>query len=416
MHDMMIRLPIHRRHWIRIRHIIEAHRAALLTLLATSLCPLPSIAASFDCEKATTVIEKMICANSELSDLDEIMGRAYSTARYAEATRNAVKLAQQRWIKETRNQCTDVTCLRNAYTTRLNQLAPPITFEAPDHPTRGDPPTVIMGRCHMLNCWWWGIDASEQIETRGNETLVKVTTRQTSAAFSELYYLQHNYPDNPPPGAAWDDGGSFFVLCSKRYPVLITPSDVPGYFSVDSPYDSEGNTLGATEGIASLYRSVCPKHSVVPGTSLPQVPFERLRDPIEIFGPLPGKLTPPLTSISESALSLIDSVFAAADRIKSNLSGPISKDCNELAAHIVAATEEQAAKEGGLLTGHGKMTEILRKKDKILCAGLFLARGDLPSGQYIVSQDADGLYWRYSSEDAVNSLVGVLLGAPSEAD
>jgi hypothetical protein len=110
-------------------------------------------------------------------------------------------------------------------------------------------------------------------------------------------------------------------------------------------------------------------------------------------------------------------IRSSRQRIGSNHTyGPISKDCDELAAHIIAATEEQAAKEGGLLTGHGKMTEILRKKDKILCTGSFLARGDLPSGQYIVSQDADGLYWRHSSQDTVNALMEVLLRASVAPD
>ena len=53
-----------------------------LNLLAVSLvwllCPSTTMAASFDCAKAVTNIEKMICSDAELSKLDEELSKAYS--------------------------------------------------------------------------------------------------------------------------------------------------------------------------------------------------------------------------------------------------------------------------------------------------------------------------------------------------
>lgn len=39
-----------------------------------------SYAASFDCNKASTFIEKAICSESELSKLDDLLGKSYKKA------------------------------------------------------------------------------------------------------------------------------------------------------------------------------------------------------------------------------------------------------------------------------------------------------------------------------------------------
>jgi len=74
-----------------------------------ALCA-PAHAASFDCTKAGTAIEKMICGDDALSKLDEDLNAAYKTAlqdtQHAEATRQA----QKQWLK-TRNACQDNACV-----------------------------------------------------------------------------------------------------------------------------------------------------------------------------------------------------------------------------------------------------------------------------------------------------------------
>jgi hypothetical protein len=52
-------------------------------VLAAALCGIASIAAaqSFDCAKAQTRVEKMVCADRAVADLDEYLGRYYAAAR-----------------------------------------------------------------------------------------------------------------------------------------------------------------------------------------------------------------------------------------------------------------------------------------------------------------------------------------------
>lgn len=99
---------------------------------ALALLPSSAIAQSFDCRKATTAVEKMICADRELSTLDEQMARAFSDARKQVA---ANVIAQVAWLRDIRNRCASVDCLKNAYRMRIAALeklnpAPALSIDA----------------------------------------------------------------------------------------------------------------------------------------------------------------------------------------------------------------------------------------------------------------------------------------------
>lgn len=86
-------------------------------------------AASFDCTKASTKIEKLICGNNELSKLDEALSRIYQQAldRSIQALdpsidRQQVIKEQREWLKNTRNICGDVECLKDAYKKRIDSI------------------------------------------------------------------------------------------------------------------------------------------------------------------------------------------------------------------------------------------------------------------------------------------------------
>jgi uncharacterized protein len=80
-------------------------------------------AASFDCGKAQTAVEKLICGNKEISRLDSELGNAYVSASctYVSA-REALVADQKKWITDVRDKCNDVECLRRAYSNRLDIL------------------------------------------------------------------------------------------------------------------------------------------------------------------------------------------------------------------------------------------------------------------------------------------------------
>ena len=78
-------------------------------------------AASFDCTKALTPAEKMICADAELSKLDEELNAAYSNVLKEDGSATSMRITQKRWLKK-RNTCLDAACLITSYKQRTALL------------------------------------------------------------------------------------------------------------------------------------------------------------------------------------------------------------------------------------------------------------------------------------------------------
>jgi uncharacterized protein YecT (DUF1311 family) len=83
-------------------------------------------AASFDCEQARTPVEKLICADPQLEDLDVELSEAYGAAQKELPPAEAGRLRQEQllWLRNTRNRCADAACLIQAHKTRVNALDP----------------------------------------------------------------------------------------------------------------------------------------------------------------------------------------------------------------------------------------------------------------------------------------------------
>ncbi|QXG50028.1 lysozyme inhibitor LprI family protein [Pseudomonas viridiflava] len=93
-----------------------------LSLTGLSHC---AFAASFDCNKASTATEKLICSDAETSALDGKLQQAYKTALAATDAygKKALAKEQRNWITYRRGLCQDTTCLQQAYTSRIAMLA-----------------------------------------------------------------------------------------------------------------------------------------------------------------------------------------------------------------------------------------------------------------------------------------------------
>jgi hypothetical protein len=78
-------------------------------------------AASFDCAKAASSVEKAICSNGKLSRLDDEMGEIYTEVLKVVADGPGVMIGQRSWLK-TRNKCNDDVCIERMYKVRLDRL------------------------------------------------------------------------------------------------------------------------------------------------------------------------------------------------------------------------------------------------------------------------------------------------------
>ena len=77
---------------------------------------------SFDCAKAGSGQERMVCADRDLAKLDVTMHQAYVQAHNNVADKAQVLSAQRDWIKNSFRACSDKPCLVAAYQNRIAQL------------------------------------------------------------------------------------------------------------------------------------------------------------------------------------------------------------------------------------------------------------------------------------------------------
>lgn len=78
-------------------------------------------AAGFDCKKASSPVEKLICSDSQLSAMDEELSQAYKRMLATAADAVSIKNDQKVWLAS-RNRCQDAACIKQAYADRLTAL------------------------------------------------------------------------------------------------------------------------------------------------------------------------------------------------------------------------------------------------------------------------------------------------------
>ena len=90
--------------------------------IACLLAPSLAVGASFDCTRAATPVERLICTDTALSTLDEHLGRYYAAATvFVKEAQACLRADQQAWLQK-RNRCRDEGCLKALYLDRLAEL------------------------------------------------------------------------------------------------------------------------------------------------------------------------------------------------------------------------------------------------------------------------------------------------------
>jgi uncharacterized protein YecT (DUF1311 family)/ribosomal protein L40E len=82
-----------------------------------------SFAPSFNCSKASTEVESLICGDRELSSLDVELNQLYKKAIESGKDVEGLKISQVEWRKSIRNKCEDKDCLVTAYKQRNSDLS-----------------------------------------------------------------------------------------------------------------------------------------------------------------------------------------------------------------------------------------------------------------------------------------------------
>lgn len=94
----------------------------LLAVLMALLIGTPVFGASFDCGKARTKIERMICADPKISALDEELVKVYKEASGLAPDPPAFKTAQQDWLRKVRGASANPEDIQAAYLARIEEI------------------------------------------------------------------------------------------------------------------------------------------------------------------------------------------------------------------------------------------------------------------------------------------------------
>jgi uncharacterized protein len=78
--------------------------------------------ASFDCDKASTGAQKLICRAPSLRAVDLEVGKAFRAARLSAPDPDRLNLEQTSWTRDVRDRCTNEACLSKALAARANGL------------------------------------------------------------------------------------------------------------------------------------------------------------------------------------------------------------------------------------------------------------------------------------------------------
>lgn len=93
-------------------------------------------AASFDCSRARSLPERMICGDMMVFEMDDRLAAAYASALQIAPSPDRLRSEQRQWMAE-RNRCSDAECLTEAYRRRTAALVSGGDQAAPAQTQRG---------------------------------------------------------------------------------------------------------------------------------------------------------------------------------------------------------------------------------------------------------------------------------------
>lgn len=132
-----------------VRHVNNVHKIWIFSLLIFGCNSIPAHSASFNCEKAETIMEKTICSDAGLSTLDEQIAKLYAETKTElkdrPDERNDLIRDQRNWLNMLRtlpkaSPCAvKPECLRDNYELRIRELGHKLKLARASAPTASGP-------------------------------------------------------------------------------------------------------------------------------------------------------------------------------------------------------------------------------------------------------------------------------------
>jgi uncharacterized protein len=169
-----------------------------------------SHAASFDCSKSRTSVEKAICLDPNLSSLDEQMKVEYDRIRLDVARRTELFNTQRDWRNFVRNPCITLGCLHLAYVKRIEQLRRDKLADWSVETTFGSAFESVNGKIEYLNA------SGDLVWTRdwiAKNKLLEISYSNISAVMKVRPSLSIAATSCGQPNAIYSQSNDRIVLC-----------------------------------------------------------------------------------------------------------------------------------------------------------------------------------------------------------
>ena len=134
-----------------VASVAVAISATVIQGAASQPAPEPSAGPSFDCTRATSQVNRMICASPKLSGADRSLGETFNTVlNQGGVDAAALRADEAHWLRDVRNACADPACLARVYVQReaaLRQKSQRAASPAAFDETRPFPaPAAVLAR------------------------------------------------------------------------------------------------------------------------------------------------------------------------------------------------------------------------------------------------------------------------------
>ncbi|VVE21028.1 lysozyme inhibitor LprI family protein [Pandoraea commovens] len=99
-------------------------RCAVVALMSVNLgvVSAQTVQPSFDCRKASSSVERSICASPSLAESDNQLAQAFTAATNRTADKAGLRKDQNKWRATVRDKCRSDECIANAYRERTRAL------------------------------------------------------------------------------------------------------------------------------------------------------------------------------------------------------------------------------------------------------------------------------------------------------
>lgn len=111
--------------------------------------------AGFDCGRAVSRIEKLVCGNENAATLDAKLAGLYKLSLRFTQLNKRTREQQANWIRNVRSKCGDLDCITRAYSERITEITgildkhtrpiPPSVTAEKDYPVSDSPYCMIAG-------------------------------------------------------------------------------------------------------------------------------------------------------------------------------------------------------------------------------------------------------------------------------